>query len=146
MPEKNELANDISKDFIKILVYVRNNCFRRASVPIPLNQFAALCALATVQATSLTEISSLLNITKQQHTTVIEKLAQQGYVEKHRDPRDRRSNIITLTERGRTILEQQNEITRHNFLKGLDGLTLGELNSFKKASQAYLDFLLRMYH
>ena len=146
MQEKEQLANDISKDFIKMLVYLRNNCFRRASVPIPLNQFAALCALATEHATSITDISNLLNISKQQLTTVIERLAQQGYVEKHRDPNDRRSNIITLTDEGRAILDQQNEITRHNFLKRLDGLAPEELKSFKKTSAAYLDFLLRMYH
>lgn len=146
MQEDNELANELSKDFIKMLVYVRNNCFRRASVPIPLNQFAALCALATEHAASITDISNLLTISKQQLTTVVEKLVQQGYVEKRRDPKDRRSNIITLTEQGLALLEQQNEVTRHSFLQGLDNLTPAELQSFKKVSNAYLDFLLRMYN
>ncbi len=146
MPENNPAAYELSKDFIKMLVYVRNNFFRRASVPIPLNQFAALCALATEHAASITDISNLLNISKQQLTTVVEKLVQQGYVEKRRDPNDRRSNIITLTDAGTQVLEDQNEITRHTFLKGLDNLSAAELADFLKVSAQYNEYLLKMFH
>ena len=94
---------------------IHNNFYRQTKVPIPLNQFGVLMVVLTEEAVSITEISHILKISKQQMTTVIDKLVKNGLVQKQADINDRRRFVITLLPAGKQIIDDQNEIVRKRF-------------------------------
>jgi DNA-binding MarR family transcriptional regulator len=53
------------------------------------------------RALNLKEISSGLNIAKQQLTNVIKDLEVQGYIAKKTDPQDKRAVLVSLTPKGK---------------------------------------------
>ncbi len=106
---------NVSQKFIETLILIHNNFYRQTNLPIPLNQFGTLMVLFTEESVSITDISHILNISKQQMTTVIDKLVCNGMVQKNPDPKDRRRSVITLTPAGQKIIDDQNERVRQLF-------------------------------
>ena len=102
---------------------IHNNFYRQTKVPIPLNQFGVLMVVLTEEAVSITEISHILKISKQQMTTVIDKLVKNRLVQKQADINDRRRFVITLTPAGKQIIDDQNEIVRKRFTERIQHLT-----------------------
>ena len=114
---------NVSQKFIETLMLIHNNFYRQTKVPIPLNQFGVLMVVLTEEAVSITEISHILKISKQQMTTVIDKLVKNRLVQKQADINDRRRFVITLTPAGKQIIDDQNEIVRKRFTERIQHLT-----------------------
>lgn len=87
------------------------------------------------KALSVTEISSLLQITPAGVTHLINPLEQAGYVERLQDPNDRRIVLIGLTDKGTQVAEslilevQENLIGLIHHLGEEDSKTLIRLMS-----------------
>ena len=77
--------------------------------------------------------SEILKISKQQMSTVAERLLQQGYISKNADCRDRRCCLLELTEKGREIINQQNDYVRKKFEDRLHKLTKDEQQKLSEA-------------
>ena len=133
----NLSAPNVSQKFIETLMLIHNNFYRQTKMPIPLNQFGALMVISTDQPVSISSISHVLNISKQQMTTVIDKLVRSGMVQKELDIHDRRRSVITLTPAGQKIIDDQNESVRERFQARLPQLS-DEEN--KQLSNAILTF------
>jgi DNA-binding MarR family transcriptional regulator len=70
-------------------------------------QWSVLSALASDNApVTLVALSRQLMVTKQNMTGMIARLEQLGLAERHDDPADLRSSRVTLTRRGRTLVEK----------------------------------------
>jgi DNA-binding MarR family transcriptional regulator len=87
------------------------------------------------KALTVTEISSLLQITPAGVTHLINPLEQAGYIERLQDPNDRRIVLIGLTDKGTQVAEslisevQENLIGLINHLGEEDSKTLIRLMS-----------------
>lgn len=120
MPELNDRA--VSNDFIEMLVLIHRQFYRGMTTPVPLNQFAVLMVLRVEEPASPKFIGDILHISKQQMTSITEKLYQNGFITRATDPDDRRRLLISLTPAGMQVLENQNDFVRQRFLKSLKGL------------------------
>ena len=70
-------------------------------------QWSVLSALASDNApVTLVALSRQLLVTKQNMTGMIARLEQLGLAERHDDPADLRSSRVTLTRRGRTLVDK----------------------------------------
>ena len=138
-------VKDMSQQFVETLVLIRQNFYRQTTVPIPLNQFGVLCILAAEGSLSITDISRGLNISKQQMTTVIDKLVKSRLVEKTADLNDRRRFVITMTPSGQATLDKQNEIVRKRFIKQSRKLTKEENQQLAAATQTYKQLISKMF-
>ena len=52
---------------------------------------------------TVSELAGLARVRKQTMTQAVEQLEQTGYVERRPNPRDRRSRLVCLTDRGRSV-------------------------------------------
>ena len=68
-------------------------------------------------------IGNILHISKQQMTSITEKLCDAGFITRKTDPSDRRRLLLSLTDEGNRVLDDQNDIVRKKFLDSLKGLT-----------------------
>ena len=70
-------------------------------------QWTVLAALANEEgAVTLVTLARRLMVTKQNMTGMIARLEQLGLAERQEDPSDLRSSRVTLTRRGRTLVDK----------------------------------------
>lgn len=104
MPAERDLVTGVlqlSNLFIRRLGPV----FEKAKVTP--QQWTVLSALADETApVTLVAIARRLMVTKQNMTGMIARLEQLGVAEREGDPNDLRSSRVTLTRRGRTLVEK----------------------------------------
>ncbi|MBQ1889727.1 MarR family transcriptional regulator [Selenomonas caprae] len=136
---------NVSQKFIETLILIHNNFYRQTKLPIPLNQFGALMVIFTEESVSITDISHILNISKQQMTTVIDKLVCNGMVQKAPDPHDRRRSVITLTPAGQKILDDQNERVRQLFNQHIQQLNEDETAQLSDSILTFNQLLEKMF-
>lgn len=136
---------NVSQKFIETLILIHNNFYRQTNLPIPLNQFGTLMVLFTEESVSITDISHILNISKQQMTTVIDKLVCNGMVQKKTDPKDRRRSVITLTPAGQKIIDDQNERVRQLFNQHMQQLNQEETTQLSHSILTFNQLLEKMF-
>lgn len=80
-------------------------------------------------------IAEITNKDKGQITRLLKEVIDQGLIEKHPNPKDKRSQILTLTEQGKSAFKtlQRADYAALNALKA--GLTDEELNHFLTIGQ-----------
>ena len=140
-----QASPSLSQQFVEIMVLLHNNFGRQTQVPLPLNQFGVLCALMDTQGMAIIDLSRQLNISKQQMTTVIDKLVCNGMVQKAPDPHDRRRSVITLTPAGQKILDDQNERVRQLFNQHMQQLNEDETAQLSDSILTFNQLLEKMF-
>lgn len=130
-PKDSKTSQEISSSFVETLVLIHRNFYRNLAVPVPLNQFATLLTLRLEKSASITEIGKNLLISKQQMSNICDKLLQAGLISKRQDQDDRRRTLISLTEAGKKMLDDQNELIRQKFLHSLNGLSEEEQHELR---------------
>jgi DNA-binding MarR family transcriptional regulator len=82
---------------------------------------------------SMKELAAAINKDKSTVTGLIEKLIVLGYVRKSTDGDDNRFNIISLTEKGRALRSEWQDISSRLVKRVCTGLTESEIDSLIKA-------------
>ena len=143
------LANpgqNISQNFIEVLMLIHVNVFRNKHLPLPLNQYVLLMVINTEGPITNNRASELLKISKQQMSNIAERLLQLGYISKSPDEKDRRRCLLELTDKGLDIIADQNNYVRNRFAANLSKLSKKEqerlhnaLNCLKNSIETMFD-------
>jgi DNA-binding MarR family transcriptional regulator len=64
---------------------------------------ANVFSFLTPDGVSVSDLATLANVRKQTMAEAVEQLERMGYVERRPNPRDRRSRLVFLTERGEAV-------------------------------------------
>jgi len=140
-----QVSPSLSQQFVEIMVLLHNNFGRQTQVPLPLNQFGVLCVLMDTQGLTITDISRQLNISKQQMTNIIDKLVSAGYVSKEPDPVDRRRLVITISRKGKKLLEDHMEQFRQRFESHAQNLTRDERQELATILRRCYELINKMF-
>ena len=140
-----DTGHALSKDFLETLMLIHVNVFRNKQLPLPLNQYVLLMFINTEGAITNSSASEILKISKQQMSTVAERLLEQGYISKNTDCRDRRRCLLELTEKGREIIRQQNGYVRKKFEDRLPKLSEDEQQQLSEAINCLKISIDRMF-
>ncbi len=68
-------------------------------------QFEVISLLGEEETLKVAEIGKRLQIAKAQMTQVMDKLSELGLIERKTNPEDRRATNVSLSDRGRTVLD-----------------------------------------
>ena len=79
----------------------------------------------------MTEIANNIHRDRSTVTTLINKLINLGYVLSKKDPQDSRSNIIYLTEKGKSFEPYFNEISQSLYEIEYKGISVEEKEIFQ---------------
>lgn len=91
---------------------------------------------------SMSDIGKCLAMPKPHVTVIVDKLIEEGYVERQSDPKDRRIVNILLTERGLADFESIKLAISENLKIKLSALSDEEQNILVTASQQVKDILI----
>ena len=91
---------------------------------------------------SMSDIGKCLSMPKPHITAIVDKLIEEGYVERQNDPNDRRIVNILLTEKGLKDFEQLKQVISENLKEKLKTLDEPELEILANSSQNVKDILI----
>lgn len=90
---------------------------------------------------SMSDIGKCLSMPKPHITVIVDKLIEEGYVERQSDPADRRIVNILLTEKGTTDFETIKQSVSENLKSKLILLNEDELELLSSATQQVKEIL-----
>jgi DNA-binding MarR family transcriptional regulator len=91
---------------------------------LTLAQFDVLSRLSVAEGMTQQALADQLLVTKGNVCGLIDRLSEQGLVERRADPEDRRANLLFLTPAGRELAAQvipAHQAVLRGLMRGLDG-------------------------
>src|ERR1043165_6942539 len=76
---------------------------------ISMPQFGILIQLHFRGVCGMSEVSERFEITPAAASQLVDKLVQRGLIQREEDPHDRRAKCLKLTDKGRALLQRNNE-------------------------------------
>jgi DNA-binding MarR family transcriptional regulator len=129
--EFSQVLHDWSETFMRRSMHDFIRFSRDSGLSMP--QIRTLFHLRHDGRCGVSEVGDLLGVTNPAASQMIDRLVQNGYVERREDPADRRAKRLKLTEKGSEIVNESIEI-RKRWMEGLtDVLTLEEQSSIISA-------------
>jgi DNA-binding MarR family transcriptional regulator len=125
-----------STGVMNLLTRVSRDVYRRATedvIGIRLKQFIALDYLREQGGTSQSQLGETLHLDKNNCVILLNDLEEDGFVERLRDPTDRRRHLVAITPTGEKALEKAEEK-----LDTLEEDGLGRLTPDERATLAEL--------
>lgn len=80
-----------------------------------------------------------LKIKKSNFTKLSSDLIEKGYLERKINPKDRRSIILTITEKGKNIMSRERKDVRNSFYKKIQSLSKEEITNLNNSLETILD-------
>jgi DNA-binding MarR family transcriptional regulator len=77
-----------------------------SEAPIGPGAFSTLWTIAARGPTRLTDLAAAEGVTRPTMTRIIDSLDQRGYVTREPDPDDGRAQLVTVTRRGRALIDE----------------------------------------
>jgi DNA-binding MarR family transcriptional regulator len=87
------------------------------------------------------QLAELFSITPSAATQLVDGLVREGLIKRDQDPKDRRKVDLSLTAKGKQVLEKTKQAHLKSFLRILSPLTDQELNQFKVLQSKIIESL-----
>jgi DNA-binding MarR family transcriptional regulator len=117
---------------MNLLTRLSRDVYRRATedvIGIRLKQFIALDYLREQGGTTQQQLGETLHLDKNNCVILLNDLEQDGFIERKRDPTDRRRHLVGMTPAGRKALERA-EVK----LETLEDQVIGSLSDDERAT------------
>ncbi|WP_433747946.1 MarR family winged helix-turn-helix transcriptional regulator [Falsibacillus pallidus] len=127
------MMDAIAKEYIALIPNLFNSFSEINQIAVPLTHLQSHVVdfiYMQQRQVKLKEIRVELNIPKQQMTTVIKDLEEEGYLTKETDAEDKRAILVSLTSKGVEIQEQKWMQIYQKFTDDLTKLNGEELIDF----------------
>jgi len=126
---QNNVMDSVVKDLLSIPPFIRRSIQRK---------------LFRTGTLHIAEIGERLQIPKPQMTHLIDKLVSLEIVARHTDVADRRIINITLTDKGRKMMEEQDHLIKGSIKEKLSCLTDEELQELSVSLRKLRDILSKL--
>lgn len=112
---------------------------------IPLSHIQVLLLLNEFGTLTVSEIGNLLSISRPNMTPLLNKLIDEGYVERRYSEKDRRVILIVLTEQGQSFIRQHKQYITEKLKEQLLTLSQDDLETLTASLQNMKSILLKLY-
>lgn len=112
--------NQAMREWIEVLMHRNFQAAMRFAKEqgLSMGQVSTLMRLRHGGGCGVSDIGEQLGVTSAAASQMIDRLAHMGLVERAEDPKDRRVKQLTLTDKGRSLLDKGNE-ERSRWMEGL---------------------------
>jgi DNA-binding MarR family transcriptional regulator len=141
-PESAAAAEEARTGLVALLVRVAKGTFRRATedvLGLKLKEYVALQYLSDQGRTAQAELGEQLMLDANNCVLLLNGLEEGGYVERRRDPADRRRHIVEMTKAGERALEKADRAFAGLEDEVFAGLTVDERCQLWKLLRQALD-------
>ena len=106
-----------------IMRFIRADMRAIGATTLSVSQFRTLAFLDRHPGSSLSDLAEHLGVTPATASVTVERLVQQGYVQREHHPQERRKIVLDLTQAGNRHLQQARMQTRRQIASLLENLT-----------------------
>lgn len=126
---------ELAERFIESLgaiMRARGNAFRKVAgrQGITLPQFFLLKMVKSHDEMTVTQVSQAMMVAVPTASRMIDNLCEKGWLERRKDPENRRLTRVRLTRRGHNILREMGELQKKELLKLMDREDIKEVEAF----------------
>lgn len=129
---REEVARRVHSAALHLMRYVRT---QDAALGVPPAQLSALSVIVFGGKTSLSELAKSEEVRPPTMSRIIDALVRSGLVKRETDQKDRRSVIITATEKGARIMHEGRGRREKRLLELLQPLRREEIEILDRASE-----------
>ena len=149
---RNNVLDSVVKDLLSIPPLIRRSTYRkvfktafaRIEKDISLPHFEIMRTLDETGTLHIAEIGERLQIPKPQMTRLIDKMETLEIVERQTDAADRRIINVTLTDKGKKMMEEHKRLIKGSFKDELSCLTNEELQELSVSLRKLRDILSKL--
>jgi len=145
---KEDRLDGIAENILLFFLLFYRNILRLAqerAKATPINmQMRMLFMLAHSGMMQPSEMGIRMGISKPNVTSLVDKLIEQGHVERRHDDKDRRVIHIAVTDRGRKFVAKRLQLVRNSIRRNLSGLDHDELDSLYLALDTFKRIISKM--
>lgn len=131
-PSREEVARRVHSAALHLMRYVRA---QDTALGVPPGQLSALSVIVFGGKTSLSELAKAEQVRPPTMSRIIDALVRDGLVRRETDKTDRRSIIITATEKGTRIMHEGRGRREKRLLELLQPLRREEIDLLDRASE-----------
>lgn len=106
---------------------------RHAQLPAPAAQLRLLSLLSDLGPSRIGDLAQADNSSQPTMTTQVQRLEALGLVERSADSRDARATLVSMTDQGRSVLDEARQARAEVVEPLLEGLTQDELDTLDSA-------------
>lgn len=131
----NELENERSLTWLlhDVHWFLSRDLEREAQrIGLSKAKWRALAHLSRVDAISQTALAANMGVEKAPLGRILDKLEEDGLIERRADPNDRRARLVYATDNISPLAEQMLEIASGVFTAAFDGISQNEISQFEK--------------
>ena len=134
----------LSEEFMAAVIAVHQKFFRKAVMPIPVSHFLLLQVLSNEGPMTIRDLGEILQLSKQQMTPLLDRLEKSEVISRQPRENDRRFIIVSLTEKGQSIVDAFNEKLRQRVEKGLRTLSDNDFNKIADSTVIFSQCIKQM--
>lgn len=105
-------------------------------VDVTMSQAKCLYVVSVHPGIGMSALARQLEVSLSAVSGLVDRLVDNGYLERHEDPSDRRQQLVTLTPQGRAVVEHIRELNTKHLHALLRGLSDAELEALHIAIAA----------
>ena len=114
------------------------------SCEVPPSQIRVLFYLKGHGENTMSTLAHNLHISRPNLTPIIDKLLEDGYVERNANTKDRRILLISLSEKGWKFLEEMNKMVIENFKERIKSLSDEEIVVLNESAKNFLEIMKKI--
>jgi len=114
------------------------------SCEVPPSQIRVLFFLKGHGENTMSTLAHHLHISRPNLTPIIDKLLEDGYVERNASSKDRRILLISLSEKGWGFLEEMNKMVIENFKERIKSLSDEEIVILNESAKHFLEIMKKI--
>ena len=111
---------------------------------VPPSQIRVLFYLKGHGENTMSTLAHNLHISRPNLTPIIDKLLEDGYVERNANTKDRRILLISLSEKGWKFLEEMNKMVIENFKERIKSLSDEEIVVLNESAKNFLEIMKKI--
>jgi DNA-binding MarR family transcriptional regulator len=138
-----ETARKLHSAALHLMRYVRT---QDTALGVPPAQLSALSVIVFGGKKSLSDLAQAEQVRPPTMSRIVDALVQDGLVKREIDKRDRRSVVITATDKGERIMHEGRSRREKRLIELLGGLTRDEVDLLDQASETISKSLAAIVH
>jgi DNA-binding MarR family transcriptional regulator len=107
----NSMPRKVTDDLMTLLFEIHNKLFKFNEIGkgdvFPQSHIKTIFYLHHKKSVSITDIAKCIDVSKSNMTPIIDKLIEEGFVERFNDPKDRRKINVQLTDKGENFIKEK---------------------------------------
>lgn len=145
MDRTQRTLNELLVGMFNYILYLEERNLKQKGVKLSMNEVHILESIQKASDNSMSHIAKRLMVTQGTLTTNVAKLVTKGYVERLRDPDDKRVVRLNITEKAEEVLKVHEDFHREMIDKTIGDLGLDENEVLIQSLENILEYFRQVY-